>query len=44
MKFTDAYQLNLYLFNRGLISGLYLSERGEYEIESTIKDRELVAK
>jgi hypothetical protein len=42
MKFTDAYQLNLYLFNRGLISGLYLSERGEYEIESTIKDRDLL--
>ena len=42
MKFTDAYQLILYLFNKGLISGLYLSERGEYEIESTTKDRELL--
>jgi len=42
MKFTNAYDLILFLFKNDLISGLYLGLRGEYEIKSRIKDIKLL--
>ncbi|MDC1276931.1 hypothetical protein N8Z48_02100 [Algibacter sp.] len=42
MKFTNAYELNLFLYKKGLIEGLYLGLRGEYEIETKINDNKLL--
>src|SRR6056300_1558362 len=42
MKFTNAYELNLFLHKKGLIEGLHLGLRGEYKIETKIKDKALL--
>lgn len=42
MKFTNAYELNLFLYKKGLIEGLYLGLRGEFEIETKINDNKLL--
>ncbi len=42
MKFTNAYELNLFLYKKGLIEGLYLGLRGEFEIVTKINDNKLL--
>ncbi|MCK0179106.1 hypothetical protein MWU50_07380 [Flavobacteriaceae bacterium S0862] len=42
MKFTNAYELNLLLYQKGLIDGLHLGIRGDYEIETKINDENLL--
>lgn len=42
MNFKNAYDLNLFLFEKGLIEGLFLGIRGEYEIVSKIKDEKIL--
>lgn len=42
MNFKNAYDLNLFLFEKGLLEGLYLGIRGEYEIVSKIKDEKIL--
>ena len=38
MKFKNAYNLILFLYNKGLLKGVYVGLRGEYEIETSIKN------
>ena len=38
MKFTNAYELNLFLHKKDLIEGLDLGLRGEYQIITKIND------
>jgi hypothetical protein len=42
MKFTNAYELNLFLYKKGLIEGLDLGLRGEYQIITEINDNKLL--
>ena len=42
MKFDNAYDLILHLFDNGLLKGIDLGIRGEYTIESTIQDMNLL--
>lgn len=42
MKFTNAYELNLLLYQKGLIDGLHLGIRGDCEIETKIDDKILL--
>ena len=42
MKFDNAYSLILHLFDNGLLKGIDLGNRGEYSINSTIKDSGLL--
>lgn len=42
MKFTNAYELILFLHKKGLIEGLDLGLRGEYQIITKINDNELL--
>jgi hypothetical protein len=42
MKFTNAYSLLLHLFNNGLLKGINLGLRGEYTVNTTIQDPNLL--
>ena len=42
MKFTNAYELNLFLHKKDLIEGLDLGLRGEYQIITKINDKKLL--
>lgn len=42
MKFDNAYDLILHLFDKALLKGIELGIRGEYSIESTIQDSNLL--
>lgn len=42
MKFDNAYSLLLHLFDNGLLKGINLGLRGEYTVESTIQDPNLL--
>jgi hypothetical protein len=42
MKFDNAYDLILHLFNKGLLKGIELGIRGEYSVDTTIHDSELL--
>jgi hypothetical protein len=42
MKFDNAYDLILHLFDNGLLKGIDLGIRGEYTIESSIQDTDLL--
>jgi hypothetical protein len=41
MNFKNAYDLNLFLFENGLIEGLFIGIRGEYEFISIIIDEKI---
>jgi hypothetical protein len=43
MKFNNAYDLILFLYNKGLFQGLHVSLRGEYEIETSIKNPRILS-
>jgi hypothetical protein len=42
MKFDNAYDLVLHLFDKGLLTGLSLGIRGDYSIDPTIQDSDLL--
>jgi len=42
MKFDNAYDLILHLFNKGLLKGIELGIRGEYSIDTTTHDSDLL--
>ncbi len=42
MKFDNAYDLILHLFNKGLLKGIELGIRGEYTVDITIHDSDLL--
>jgi hypothetical protein len=42
MKFDNAYDLVLHLFNKGLLKGIELGIRGEYTVDITIHDSDLL--
>jgi hypothetical protein len=43
MKFNNAYDLILFLYNKGLFKGLQVSLKGEYEIETSIKNPRILS-
>jgi hypothetical protein len=42
MKFDNAYDLVLHLFDKGLLKGILLGIRGEYSIDTTTHDSDLL--
>jgi hypothetical protein len=42
MKFSNAYELNLYLYKNGLIEGVDLGVRGEYKVQTKVADPNLL--
>ena len=42
MNFKNAYDLNLFLFEKGLLEGLHIGIRGDYEVITKIKDEKIL--
>jgi hypothetical protein len=42
MNFKNAYELNSFLFEKGLLEGIHIGIRGEFEVITTIKDEKIL--